>query len=221
MAEHEFHELCLLFPSCTDTELKELCKDIKVNGLQTPITLYEGKILDGRNRMMACNSCGVVPRYKEYTGDDPLGFVISKNMCRRHLSESQRAMVAAKLLEYRSANVPMSQRQVAESLNVSERSVRNALRVREGASPETVDAVECGTKTVHAAVNEMRQSQLNEDQPPSVDTDEDISIKTFRRSILKHATIVKNDMDKLFQITKWSAGYKEIYKRVQDIIFGD
>jgi hypothetical protein len=37
------------------------------------------------------------PRIEEYSGDDPLGFVISHNLHRRHMNESQRGMVGAKL----------------------------------------------------------------------------------------------------------------------------
>jgi ParB-like chromosome segregation protein Spo0J len=221
MSEYQFHELCMLFPPCTDNELEELRNDIACNGLRTPITLYENKILDGRNRATACLMCGVEPRYKEYTGDEPLNFVISKNMCRRHLSESQRAMVAAKVLEYRSAASSISQKQAAASLNISERSVRDAARVRENAAPEVVEAVERGDKTVHAAVKEMRQSQLNADEPPSIETETEAKIKSLRRSILNNTKKVKTDLDALFQITGWSKDFKEIHKSVQDTIFDD
>ena len=58
---------------------------------------YQGKILDGRNREKACAIAGVTPRYEEYSGDDPIGFVISMNMKRRHLTVSQRAAIASEL----------------------------------------------------------------------------------------------------------------------------
>jgi hypothetical protein len=221
MTEYKFHELCMLFPPCTEAELDELQRDIERHGLRTPITLYENKILDGRNRVTACLKGGIEPRYKEYTGEDPLGFVVSKNICRRHLSESQRAMVAAKILAYTPENVAVSQKQAAESLNVSERSVRNAVRVRESASPEVVDAVERGDKTIHAAVKEMKKSQLNEEEDSPVETDNEVQIKKLRRSILNGIKRVKTEMDSLFQITGWSKEYKEIHKAVQDTIFED
>ena len=50
----EYHELANIFPLIQGVEFDELVKDIQWNGLQEPIILYEGKILDGRNRYNAC-----------------------------------------------------------------------------------------------------------------------------------------------------------------------
>ena len=93
----EFHELASLFPMLPETEINLLAQDIKTNGLMSPITLYGDKILDGRNRYKACELAGVEPFFTEYTGNDPLQYVISLNLSRRHLNESQRAVVAEKI----------------------------------------------------------------------------------------------------------------------------
>ena len=61
------------------------------------------KILDGRNREKACASVGVEPRYTTVETDDPIAYVLSKNLHRRHLSTSQRTMIAAKAVEYEKA----------------------------------------------------------------------------------------------------------------------
>ena len=47
------HPIANIFPRMSDTEFDELVEDIKKNGLQEHIWLYEGKILDGRNRYEA------------------------------------------------------------------------------------------------------------------------------------------------------------------------
>jgi len=88
-----------LLPKLTGEELQVLATDIKERGLIHEIVLYEGKILDGRNRYEACKIAGVQPRFKDWKGKgSPLGWVISTNLVRRHLTASQRAVIAHDLL---------------------------------------------------------------------------------------------------------------------------
>ena len=93
----DIHEYALLFPSATDDELAEMAADIKQRGLLCPIITLDGKVLDGRNRLRACEMAGVAPRFQQYTGDDPLGDVVSWNLKRRQLSTSQKAALAVAL----------------------------------------------------------------------------------------------------------------------------
>jgi len=138
-----FHLLAKIFPLMEGEAFADLVEDISAHGLHEPIVLYEGKILDGRNRYLASKAAEVAPRFETYTGSDPLGFVISKNLHRRHLTESQRAMVAANLATMRqgartdlSPIGEMSQSQAAELLNVGKRSVERAkIVLSEGAAP--------------------------------------------------------------------------------------
>ena len=94
----EFHELANIFPMMTDDEMAALVESIK-GGYDSkfPIITYEGKILDGRNRYTACTFAGVEPVYSEWTGDDPVSFVVRANLERRHLTSSQKAMIALEI----------------------------------------------------------------------------------------------------------------------------
>ena len=96
---YPLHPACKLFPKLGDVELRELANDLRANGLQNPIVLLDGKILDGRNRHAACKLAKVKPRFEEWKGDgSPVEWVISQNLMRRHLTASQRAVVAIDLL---------------------------------------------------------------------------------------------------------------------------
>lgn len=159
---YEFHDVANIFPMMSASEYDALKADIAENGLLEPIWLHDGKIIDGRNRYQACVEMGVKPKFRDWNGNGSLvAFVVSLNLHRRHLNESQRGMVAAKLANmplggavYRSANLPtdnVSRAEAAELLNVSERTVTAAAKVKDAGSDELVQAVETGRASVSAA----------------------------------------------------------------------
>jgi hypothetical protein len=168
MSEMEFHPLANLFPMLEAPQAGAFADDIKANGLRQVIVTFGGKILDGRNRYLACREAGVNPRFKEFTGDDPLSYVISLNLTRRHLTESQRATVAAKIATLpdgqrqvgKFAGVP-SQAQAAAMMNISERSVRSARQVLENGTPEMIASVEQGRLKVSTAVRQIAGDAIN------------------------------------------------------------
>lgn len=74
-------------------DFQALVTDIKTNGLNNPIALYQGKVLDGRNRARACKAAGVEPEFFEWKpkkGQTPETWSASQNIYRRHLSADQR-----------------------------------------------------------------------------------------------------------------------------------
>src|SRR5437870_4571053 len=93
----ELHPYAELFPIMTVEQFRQLKESISERGLEDPIVLYRGKVIDGRNRLRACFDLDIKPKTIEYTGDDPLGYVIAKNDARRHLTKSQRGFVAGKM----------------------------------------------------------------------------------------------------------------------------
>ena len=156
-----FHPLADIFPLLKGAEFEQLVDDVRAYGVrEAAIWLYEGKILDGRNRYRAAIVAGALCPTRIYEGDDPVAFVISLNLKRRHLSKSQRAMVAAKLATLghgqrqtgKFAALP-TQAEAAALLNVAERSVRSAAAVRDRGVPELIDAVEHGNIAVSTAAD--------------------------------------------------------------------
>jgi ParB-like chromosome segregation protein Spo0J len=157
MTGMEFHSLANLFPPLEDKELDELAADIRENGLREPIVTFEGKILDGRNRYLACQRARIEPRFEKYTGSNPLALVLSLNLKRRHLDESQRAMVAATIATLRLGTnqhaqiCAPSQEAAGDMLNVSRRTVQYAREVLDEGVQELVAKVDRGEVSVSAA----------------------------------------------------------------------
>jgi len=163
------HPLAELFPLMNDAEIAVLAADIKANGVRAAITLLDGMILDGRNRHRACEIAGVEPKFREHKGGDPLAFVLSANLHRRHLTASQRAMVAANLenmdhggdrksTQHQDAILHLDRASAAESLAVSPRSVSTAAKIKKE-SPQLAAEVAAGKISLNAAVKKTEAAR--------------------------------------------------------------
>ena len=110
MEQLKFHPVSEIFPSMPPAEFDALVADITANGLREPIHVMGNSVVDGRHRYRACLQAGVEPQFVVVPdGTDLNALVISLNLRRRHLDESQRAMVAARL-----ANLPLGSNQHAQ-----------------------------------------------------------------------------------------------------------
>jgi ParB-like chromosome segregation protein Spo0J len=165
--DEKFHPIANVFPLMSEKDLDELAADIKTQGLLEPIWLHQdGRILDGRNRYRACLLAGVEPTYRNYEGDDPIAFVASMNLHRRHLDPTQRSLVAAKMANLKSGDnqytevrsidrtSPISMADAAKLMDVSEPSVKRAKQVLASGNQALIEAVEKGEKSLSAAADE-------------------------------------------------------------------
>lgn len=145
-----------MFPEIEGQDFQDLVDDIKKNGLRHDIILLDGMVLDGRNRLLACEAAGVKPKFDEYIGDNPLDFVVTENLSRRHLTDSQRAMIAAEIATAKrgnyskSADSGISAADAAARMKVSTRSVETARRIKRGSS-SLASKVKRGEMSLHAA----------------------------------------------------------------------
>ena len=175
LAPLSFHPVTEIFPPMEPAAFQALVDDIEAHGQQEPILVVGDLVIDGRHRFKACQQLGREPLVREIQPDagDPLALVISLNLHRRHLSESQRAVVAARLANMPrspglnqhavevSANLQrpqISQAVAADVLNVSTRSVAAAKKVLDQGCPELVAAVDRGDVAVSTAAELTRLS---------------------------------------------------------------
>src|SRR5579862_6696264 len=92
-ADLPVHPFAQKFPSLPDDELKELADDICANGLREPVVTWSGQIIDGRNRLAACKLADVPPEVRQFEGTEAeaIGYIVSANLHRRHLTPRERA----------------------------------------------------------------------------------------------------------------------------------
>jgi hypothetical protein len=173
-----FHDVANLFPMMETDEFENLVTDVKRHGLIEPIWTYEGLILDGRNRYLACQAAEVEPKFREYQGDNPLGFTVSLNIERRHLTPSQRACLAVELLplyeqaakerqirkpsDFVMEKIPQqnstSRDYAAELFHVNPRYVSDAKKVKEEA-PELFEEMKAGLIHMKEALHGIHERE--------------------------------------------------------------
>ena len=200
------HPVANLFPMMSDSELKELSNDIKANGQREPIIEWNGQIVDGRNRLKACQMAGIIPDTLRRPFEDEAEvarYICSLNIHRRHLTTSQRAMIAVELKKpfaeaakvRQLANLkqgdiaPVMQtfaqredehentarKEAAQVMGVSGFSVQKAQAVK-AASPELAAKVAAGEVTVNKAYTQVKaewKAREKAEELPAEETEED------------------------------------------------
>lgn len=162
--QYKEHPIAAIFPMIAGPEFEKLKADIKAHGFKESGLLFEGKILDGRNRYRASCELGIEMNWAEVENSepedvaafDPVAYVLSQNLHRRHLKQSQRAMIAAKM-----ANIPNGKNKAASNdtaiqdaadlLSVSRPTVCRAKHVLDNGCKQLIDAVEACEITVSMA----------------------------------------------------------------------
>lgn len=156
--ELKSHPHAELFPLIEGDEFEALVEDIRENGLREPITLLNGLILDGRNRYFAMSqidpefSPTTAPKmFVHFEGGDALEWVISKNLHRRHLSASQRAILAAEICnsapKKNGSTLGVSVEDASRMLNVARRTIARAKTLIQH-NPKAAQAVKAGQARV-------------------------------------------------------------------------
>lgn len=184
------HPIADVWPVMDEVKLAELAEDIKKNGQLVPVWLYEGKILDGRNRWAACKIAGVTPKTQEYKGDEPTAFAVALNDRRRHMNKGSLAAVAAELEPHFAADAKRRQKQhggtapgkpktlpekvpevkkgdgdarkaAAVSVGVNDRYVSDAKKVKTEA-PEVFERLKAGKITLQDAKREVKKKPTDD-----------------------------------------------------------
>jgi hypothetical protein len=178
MPDLQFHPYSQIFPLMTGDESQEFIDDIKANGLQEPIVLFQDQILDGRNRYHACEKAGIdldlddPDHFRTFEGDDEAArrFVWSSNYVRRHLTAEQKHKACAERLTH---TPERSDRAIAKDLGVSPTTVG---KVRKELSMVDSSAADSSTpavlSTADSSIEQSAQSaqpaqDMGENSPPT------------------------------------------------------
>jgi hypothetical protein len=149
----KIHPAADIFPMLDPDELLDLAESIKTDGLHKDIVLdTDGVLLDGRNRLAACEIARVKPRFTTYTGDNPRALIFSNNVVRRHLTKGQQAMITAMACSFSGHSL----RGLAKTHGLS-RTRLSAANVVLQYSPDLAEQVRIGAFPLDAAYDIARE----------------------------------------------------------------
>ena len=152
---YQQHPLSAAFPAMSAEDFQGLKDSIENIGVQNPITIFEGMVVDGWNRYKAANELGMDCPSKELDAwIDPVAFVRAQNKDRRHLPLSAWALIEVSLREWKPSHRPdkgelssplrASNQEMADAVGVTKRTIQQAKAVQSNATPEVIAAVKSG-----------------------------------------------------------------------------
>lgn len=231
----KFHPIANIFPLMEGDDFDSLVADIKAYGLLESIWIYDGMILDGRNRFLACAKAGVKPKFRDYRGDNPLGFVLSLNLERRHLDQSQRACLAAEVLPLYEQEAKKRQKMgvekiphpeqkgkardfVARSFNVNAHYVQDAKLIKTE-SPSLFEEVKSGVRHIKEALNHIKKDKKEKAHAELVERSGKMEAKRYGEFIVNDIYLAdinsiqlpENSIDMIFTDPPYHDEYLDLF----------
>lgn len=187
MQVYQTHPHANVMPAMTAGEFQALKADILENGQYETIKLFDGKILDGRHRYQACRELDIEPKTEEWEGTNSLEYVLSVNLQRRHLTESQRAIAAAEVAtlpkgaNQHTAVAAPTQQSIAKLFAVSPDSIQRGKKVISQGSAALIEQVRNGEVSVAKAAELVTLSKNKQVA----------ALKATERETLAHAAEIR------------------------------
>lgn len=155
----EIHPYADRWPMRPADEIEEMAESIASRRQRLPIVLTpDGVLVDGRNRLRACELAGVEPWFEvddTLTDEDEItAYIWDANGDRRNLSKGQRAMLAALR--------PGSKRALSAQTQVADGYINKARQVIQWCDSEVVEQVIAGDLPLNDAYNQAQQIKATE-----------------------------------------------------------
>lgn len=195
IGDYETHPIADAFPLLEGAHWERFLATFSTGLVIKDGWLYEGKILDGRNRYRAALELGLKMKWHEYTGDDPIAFVRAMNFDgRRNMSPSVSTMVACRLHALRPAgrgrkkrsSTDLTRGEVATQFGVSVSSMEQGDKVLAKAAPEVVAAIERTELTISEAL-ELVELPPDKQREALLQREQEVTARAKRASVRKQA----------------------------------
>ena len=161
----KIHPVAKAFPSLAAPDFDNLVQDIESNGLIHPIVLTPAgdTIVDGRNRYRACLKAQREPTFTRladhYSEEEIIQYIVSANLNRRHLSVSQRAMIAAQHILPALERIAHERKRAAGGDHSSAKAKAEAAHREKSPTPKAKRPREIAAETLNISDNVVQRAK--------------------------------------------------------------
>ncbi len=178
------HPICMMTPYLSEPEMQNLMESIRLNGQLHPIKVYKGQVINGKNRLRACQRLDKTPwleTVEQVESDERPELVwlalLSKaeDVDRRHLSAKDRALIVLNLMEGTGASLT----EMAKVAKVADNTMRRAIKSRfDDPNPPQPLAIEIGENII---VSENRKGGTHNTGKKRIDSRQKIENRRSRK----------------------------------------
>ena len=157
------HPVADLFPIYSDEEFQAACQDVEKNGFHNSVKVTkEGVLLDGRNRIQIGYAIEKDPPLERMDIADPIAYIISENIIRRHLTPWEKVKIADNLAQMKNGGdrkseeirirdrTVMTREEAAKMVGTRPQAISEARLIRDFA-PQEIEKLDRGETTLDAA----------------------------------------------------------------------
>lgn len=161
MSQYQQHQLSAAWPAMSDSDFQALQDSIMNIGVQMPIVIFEGQVIDGWNRYRAATALGMdCPTTPFDESIDPVEFVKAMNDARRHITGSQRAIAIVAIHGWKPAGRPQNNVEVTSTLT------QEAMAAEAGVSKKTIQQAQAAQKA--GLADKVKSGEMTVEQASNV-----------------------------------------------------
>ena len=211
MSQYQQHQLSAAWPAMSDSDFQALQDSIMNIGVQMPIVIFEGKVIDGWNRYRAATALGMdCPTTPFDESIDPVEFVKAMNDARRHITGSQRAIAIVAIHGWKPVGRPQNNVEATSTLT------QEAMAVEAGVSKKTIQQAQAAQKA--GLAEKVKSGEMTVEQASNVAKGKPAKAAKKDKPAPKPAPVVEPEIEAPPEYTELDAAHDQISELQAELV---
>ena len=211
MSQYQQHQLSAAWPAMSDSDFQALQDSIMNIGVQMPIVIFEGQVIDGWNRYRAATALGMdCPTTPFDESIDPVEFVKAMNDARRHITGSQRAIAIVAIHGWKPVGRPQNNVEATSTLT------QEAMAAEAGVSKKTIQQAQAAQKA--GLAEKVKSGEMTVEQASNVAKGKPAKAAKKDKPAPKPAPVVEPEIEAPPEYTELDAAHDQISELQAELV---